>query len=193
MHVTSDARRNSLVLVSTLVTGMLGLLACGGGSRSVGTTGPITGSLSVTTSTTGQDLDPDGYVLSVDGGQWTKIGVNETDTLQDLAAGSHEIDLTGVRANCQVTGSVPRTVTVEAGATASTTFEAACEHALVDQIAFERRLTVNDGEVYVVNSDGSDPVDLTNDPADDQEPAIAPDGTKIAFQRIRYGEGHLEI
>jgi TolB protein len=43
-----------------------------------------------------------------------------------------------------------------------------------------------------MNADGSNPVNLTNNPALDAEPAWSPDGTRIAFQTDRDG-GNREI
>jgi hypothetical protein len=85
-----------------------------------------TGNLEVTTATTGTNLDPDGYLLSVDGGQSTAIGLNETLTFQDLAAGNHSVLLDDVAANCSVSGDNPRTVNVPAGGTGSTSFAVSC-------------------------------------------------------------------
>jgi Tol biopolymer transport system component len=42
-------------------------------------------------------------------------------------------------------------------------------------------------EIYVVNADGSGERKLTSDPADDQNPAWSPDGTKLAWRRDRAG------
>ena len=44
-------------------------------------------------------------------------------------------------------------------------------------------VTSRDGnaEIYVADADGRNPVRLTNDPANDREPAWSPDGTQIAF------------
>ncbi len=42
-------------------------------------------------------------------------------------------------------------------------------------------------DIYVVNADGSGQVNLTSHPADDSEPAWAPDGQRIAFVSTRNG------
>ena len=89
---------------------------------------PGTGSLTVTTATSGAsgDLDPDGYTVSVDGGAASQpIATNGSVTFTG-PAGDHSIALTGVAANCTVSGANPRTVTVPAGGTASTTFSVSC-------------------------------------------------------------------
>lgn len=85
-----------------------------------------TGAVQLTTATTGQDIDPGGYLFSVDGGRGQAIGVSETVTIDGLAAGNHDVELTRVPANCTVTGSNPRTVTVTAGAILPTTFQVSC-------------------------------------------------------------------
>lgn len=86
-----------------------------------------TGDLDVSTSTTGSDLDADGYTVVVDGTQSQAIGVNATVRFADLEAGDHGVELTGVASNCTVGGSNPRTVSVTAGEVASTTFSVTCE------------------------------------------------------------------
>src|SRR2546430_5276039 len=86
---------------------------------------PTTGSLTVTTNTSGADLDPDGYTLTVDaGGQG--IGINSSATITGLAAGGHSVTLSAVASNCTVSGANPRTVSVTAGGTTSTTFTVSC-------------------------------------------------------------------
>ena len=85
-----------------------------------------TGNLSVTTSTTGSSLDPDGYSVTVDGGASQAVATNGSVTFTGLSAGSHSVQLTGVAANCAVSGANPQTVTVPSGGTASTAFTVSC-------------------------------------------------------------------
>src|SRR5206468_1568141 len=85
-----------------------------------------TGSLAVTTNTTGSNLDSDGYTLTVDGGQSTAIGINNTLTISGLSPGNHSVQLNGVAQNCTVSGSNPRTVSITAGSTTTTTFTVSC-------------------------------------------------------------------
>src|SRR5207253_1748558 len=87
---------------------------------------PQTGSLSVSASTTGSNLDPDGYTATVDGGASQSVATNGSVTFTGLSAGSHSVALSGVAANCTVGGSNPRTVTVPAGGTTTTTFSVTC-------------------------------------------------------------------
>ena len=84
-----------------------------------------TGSLNVTTSTTGSNL-PSGYTVSVDGGASQSIGANATVTFADLPAGSHTVVLSGVPSNCTVSGSATQTVTVPSGATATASYSVSC-------------------------------------------------------------------
>ena len=89
---------------------------------------PTTGDLKVTTSTTGSNLDPDGYTVSVDGGAGQPITINNTTgiTFTGLSAGTHTVALSGVAANCTVSGGNSQTATVIAGQTASVAFSVTC-------------------------------------------------------------------
>ncbi len=60
-----------------------------------------------------------------------------------------------------------------------------------EKIAFASLRNGNDIEIYVMNAIGSVPVNVSNNPAFDGEPAISPDGTKIAFTSNR--DGNFEI
>ena len=87
---------------------------------------PTPGRLQVSATTSGADLDPDGYLVSVDGGSAQAIGTNGTLAVAGLPPGDHSVRLDGVAANCTVDGLNPRTATVAAAATVEAPFAVAC-------------------------------------------------------------------
>src|SRR5207249_9303088 len=80
----------------------------------------------VTTNTTGQSLDPNGYTVSVDGGAGQAIGINGSATFTGLSAANHTVTLGDVAANCTVNGGNTETVAVPGGGTATAPFSVAC-------------------------------------------------------------------
>src|SRR6266480_4807134 len=112
---------------------------------------PGVATLAVSTSTSGSDLDPDGYTVTVDGGTSQSIGTNGLASFIGLAAGDHTVDggqskaiginntltisglspgnlsvqLNGLAQNCTVSSN-PRTVSITAGSTTKTTFSVGC-------------------------------------------------------------------
>jgi hypothetical protein len=74
-----------------------------------------TGGLEITTETTGAGLDPDGYILTLDGKNRFLIGINARVTFPDLTAGTHTVGLKDIVANCELQGESPRAVTVTGG------------------------------------------------------------------------------
>src|SRR5207302_2563567 len=82
----------------------------------------------VTTSTTGASPDVDGYSVAVDNGTSQHIDPNNSTgvTFTDLPVGSHTAVLSGVAANCTVTGGNSKTVNVTAGNTAIAAFDISC-------------------------------------------------------------------
>lgn len=162
------------------------LPACSGDSGTgpgPSTQPPAAGSLTITTLTTGVDLDSDGYFCRLDGGAEGLMGINETVTLTGISVGAHSVELLDVAQNCQISGTNPRSVDVTAGATASITFDVACtEPEPVSQIAFASdRTGTGDFDIYLVNVDGSGLIDLTDSFFHERAPAWSPDGTRIAF------------
>lgn len=90
------------------------------------TCGPLFGVMRVTTATSGEEIDPDGYALSVDGASGPAIGTDETLDLTDVTSGVHQLELVDVASNCEVTGENPRSVTVPAGGQTAATFSVTC-------------------------------------------------------------------
>jgi len=86
----------------------------------------LTGDLYVTMTTTGTNVDPDGYSVSVDGGAAQPISVNDSVTVSALSAGSHTVLLAGAAANCAIDGSNPRSIVIQAGRTTQVVFSVTC-------------------------------------------------------------------
>ena len=87
---------------------------------------PGTGTLRVSTVTTGPNQDPDGYAVSVDDGAGKPIGLNATLDVASLATGGHKVQLTGAAANCSVGGNNPRNAAVPEGDVVTVTFTVTC-------------------------------------------------------------------
>jgi Tol biopolymer transport system component len=142
---------------------------------------PSAGSLRISTTTTGAELDPDGYSYAVDGGSSQLIGINATATLTNVSAASHSIQLSGLAGNCSVAGTNPSSVTVTAGATAEVSFAVTCT-ATTASIAFA---SLKSGESFVstVRPDGTGLTTLSAGIM----PVWSPDRRKILFLRITSG------
>src|SRR5437667_960767 len=156
----------------TVVAGVLGTTAftvsC--------TAPPAPGDLTVSTTTTGSDLDPDGYTVTVDGSQSKAIVTNGSVTFSGLSAGDHTVALSGVAGNCSVSGTNPETVSVPAGGTSSTTFSVSCG-GTTGGLAVTTSTTGSnlDPDGYAVTVDGS------------QSQAIAMNGS-VAFSGLSAGD-----
>lgn len=107
-----------------LVLALLLVAAGCDGSPPTGESG--IGSLRVSVSTTGEDLDLDGYVLRVDGVDSQSVSVAGAQVFSDLAAGSHLVELSGVAENCLASNGNSRSVTVVSGGTSEVAFAVDC-------------------------------------------------------------------
>ena len=85
----------------------------------------VAGSVDVTTVTTGELVDADGYTVSVDGVDVTTIAVNGTASLE-LAEGSYSVELTDLAEPCVVEGDNPVSINVTASTVASVEFRVTC-------------------------------------------------------------------
>ena len=138
------------------------------------------GSMAISASTNGEDLDEDGYEIAVDGGAPSAIGINGSLTAGGLAPGDYSVELQGEAFNCSVGGNNPRTVTVTGGAEVQVTFDVNCRYHLYDRIAFT---SDRSGQVMIYAIDPWNPhipraLGLTG-----VRPAVSPDGLRIAYRR----------
>ncbi|HUR93915.1 MAG TPA: hypothetical protein VMY76_05000 [Gemmatimonadales bacterium] len=113
-----------LVLAGSLAA-MLVAAGCGETFISISSDGR----LEIIVRTTGNDLDRDGFTISVDGGREFAVAGGSEVTLSDLDPGTHSVQLAGLADNCRVEGSNPRSVVVGADGTASVGFEVRCARA----------------------------------------------------------------
>jgi hypothetical protein len=104
-----------------MLVGLSCLVACST-STSLGDT---TGSVEVTVTTTGVDIDPDGYTVSLDTDQ-RAVPVNGTVNFIGLLAGIYGVTISDVAANCAVAGSTVQTAPVTIGPPVKITFTVTC-------------------------------------------------------------------
>jgi hypothetical protein len=135
-------------------------------------TGVEVPALQITASTTGSDLDPDGYAVTVDGGGRQTIDPNGPLTVGSLPPGDHVVQLSGISPNCQLQGENPRTVTVRAGATATVDFVIICSSPSAGSITVSTTTSGDDVDAdgYALLLDGAErgPIGTTATVALDQ-------------------------
>ena len=110
--------------VALAITVAAGTMYCSGGDNLTVPPGP--GSLQIRTTTSGADQDADGYFVQLDGGPAQSIGVAATLTTENVAPGSHAVQLLGLAENCTTSGDNPQTVSVSSEETVTVDFAVAC-------------------------------------------------------------------
>ncbi|WP_445665690.1 TolB family protein [Fodinibius sp. AD559] len=167
----------------------IALISCGGSDGPTGPENPhspeesepTTGAIEVTTNTTGDDIDSDGYTVAT-ANVSSSIDPNGSTVLPDLSEGSAEVELSGIASNCSVSGENPRDVSVTAEDTTTTTFDIECEAQLKNEILFQSDRDADPYmyELFVMDEDGNNVRQLTNNGifyiGD-----ISSDGTKILY------------
>jgi hypothetical protein len=86
---------------------------------------PLTGNITVTTTTSGADA-PGGYSVTLDDTISQPMGINAVVTFIGVASGSHMVTLGGVTPSCTVGGANPQPVSVPGGETAQASFAITC-------------------------------------------------------------------
>jgi Tol biopolymer transport system component len=158
----------------------------------------VTDSLEVWTSSCGSHIDQDGYTISVDGVVRAIIGINATYTLYVEGLGEHTLSLGDVASECVVCGGNTRVFDVTRADRGSviraTLFPILCNPDLTGKVAFVRlgRTYCNwvcstPSDIHLLSPDHKCPIKLTNTRLWHSDPALSPDGEKIAFIRHLAG------
>jgi hypothetical protein len=109
---------------------MLALAACSsdpGGSDLPSDAGPRPlGALEIITAHTGSAIDPDGYILVLNGVDFGAMGIADTLLLRNLPQAEYSVGLADVAGNCDNGGGNPRGVSVEGHRTSRVIFQVKC-------------------------------------------------------------------
>lgn len=84
------------------------------------------GSIHVTAVTSGQDIDADGYLVTLDSGSAVVLPPNGSATFSDIPPGGHELRIAGVATNCTVGGGLRQRVNVADGKTTTIRLTTTC-------------------------------------------------------------------
>lgn len=90
-------------------------------------TAPLPGTLRVSTTSIGEDLDLDGYSVLVDGDLQLPISNFGRVLIEEVTAGQRQVSLGGLSANCSVDGSSTQSVTVQSETVTDIAFTVRCD------------------------------------------------------------------
>jgi hypothetical protein len=133
---------------------------------------PADGILAVSTSTSGDDPDPDGFHLRIDGSD--SLGLQPSGTAElDLSPGRHTLQLLGVADHCTVAPGTSVEVDIVAGHTAPVAFQVSCPGTSLS-VTVTTTGPDPDQDGYQLTIDGGDALALN--PTGTAEVSIAPGG-----------------
>ena len=135
----------------------------------------VTGTIEVTTSTTGADSTPYIYWLELDGWGRTHIGTGSRVVYQSIRAGTHTVALRGLPPNCTIGDVNPRSVTFAPAETAGVAFSIGCTAPVGNKLAMAHL------DIFSIHADATGFANLTRNGATNRQPAWDPTGTRIAF------------
>ena len=138
-----------------------------------------TGVIIASVSTTGADLDPDGYTFTVDTFVEHTASLDSTVVWDSIPQGTHGVGISGLAANCSLVNPPPDSVTLTARDTAIVAFHVAC---VARSLAFVSNRSGR-YQIYTIHSDSSGLAQLGDGQYDDQSPSWSSDGAKLVFSR----------
>jgi hypothetical protein len=144
-------------------------------------------SLGVQAVTTGEDLDEDGYLVTLDGdvGTGLRVGPNGSVTFEGLSPGQYTVALEDVAENCTVAGDTTRLVVVEDDQPASIGFGVVCTR-VGEGVGTLLVLVVTRGDT--VDTDGY----LVTLDVDGESQMVSPNGA-VVFDAVSIGEHSVAL
>ncbi|MBT8395979.1 MAG: hypothetical protein HKO65_02605 [Gemmatimonadetes bacterium] len=180
-------------LAAMMATGF-SLIACGGSGSptDLNGNGPETGSINVAAITV-NNLDPDGFTVTVTGVGDTSIDPNGSVSIPDVPTGDRILSLGGLAPYCVLDDPEPKRVTVRPGISTPVVFRVTCLAPPEGRILFSE--SVGGGSwISVMNADGSGRLQLLSRSAWSRTGGRwSPDGSKIAFSAYSEAGSNLDV
>ncbi len=171
------------VLAGTMLTG------CGDECTVPETTGHVR----ITLGMSGGNPDTSGCTVTLDGAVTKTIMADESVVFSDVEVGSHLVRLEELSVNCSVNGDNPRVVRIKASQATEVVFDVSCVATPLGRIAFTSNRRSISYDIWVVNADGSNPIDLTPVPGIDNWAAWTRNGMKIAYNSNATGNDEIYV
>jgi hypothetical protein len=115
-----------MVTRATGCRGTAALVLLLGGCGDPPTFSPDAAGISVSSMTSGDPIESDGYTVTLDGQSSRRLGPNASVLISPIEPGDHTLELSGIDPDCAVNGVNPRTVHSAAGMTAQSIFIVGC-------------------------------------------------------------------
>jgi probable HAF family extracellular repeat protein len=113
-----------------------------------------TGSVQVSSATSGSSSDPDGYIVDLDGIERGVLGPTDELSLDRVAPGGHTVTLGGLAPNCSVEGENPRRIAVTASQQSTASFAVRCVIVPAYRMIDLGTLGLRDSRAYAISQEG---------------------------------------